>query len=160
FGAPVAHEDHARRALLAAWGLHQLVTAARSGDLAEEPLATCLSLHTGLMIVGGIGDAQGAAVVGDLPLTVEALQERAVPGMLLCTEATAGLVWRDVRLEEVALVPVPGQPSPMRTYQVLGLRAPDVSRVQVELRARSPFVGRTLELATLHAVLAQVVGGR
>src|SRR5262249_54545554 len=118
------------------------------------------SLHTGLMIVGGIGDAQGAAVVGDLPLTVEALQERAVPGMLLCTEATAGLVWRDVRLEEVALVPVPGQPSPMRTYQVLGLRAPDVSRVQVELRARSPFVGRTLELATLHAVLAQVVGGR
>jgi predicted ATPase len=102
----------------------------------------------------------GAAVVGDLTVAVEALQERAAPGMLLCSEATARLVRRDVRLEEVAPVPVPGQPTPVRTYQVLGLRAPDVSGAQVELRARSPFVGRAHELATLHAVLAQVVGGR
>ena len=160
FGAPVAHEDHARRALLAAWGLHQRVAASRSGDPAEEPLAVCLSLHTGLMIVGGIGEAQGSAVVGDLPLTVEALLEGAAPGRLLCTEATARLVRRAVHLEEVAPVPVPGQPRPVRTYQILGLRAPDVSGAQGELRARSPFVGRAPELATLHAVLAQVGGGR
>ena len=161
FGAPVAHEDHARRALLAAWGLHQRLEASRSGDLAEEPLAVCLSLHTGLLVMGGIGDAEGAAaVVGDLTLTVEALQEHAAPGRLLCSASTARLVRRDVRLEEVAPVPVPGQPRPVRTYQVLGLRARDVSEAQGELRARSPFVGRMHELATLNAVLTLVIGGR
>src|SRR5262249_32353665 len=82
FGAPVAHEDHARRALLAAWGLHQRLAAARRRDPAEEPLAACLGLHTGLMVLGGIGDAEEAAVVGDLTLIVEALQERAAPGLL------------------------------------------------------------------------------
>jgi tetratricopeptide (TPR) repeat protein len=161
FGAPVAQEDHARRALLAAWELHQRLAASRSGDTAEEPLTACLGLHTGLIALGGIGDAQGAAaVVGDLPLTVEALQEHAAPGMLLCSEATARLVQRDVRLEEIAPVPVPGQMSPVRTYQILGLHAQDGSGAQAERRARSPFVGRAPELATLHAVLAQVVGGR
>ena len=161
FGAPVAQEDHARRALLAAWGLHQRLAASRLGDPAAELLTACLGLHTGLMALGGIGDVQGvAAVVGDLPLTVEALQEHAAPGMLLCSEATALLVQRDVRLEEVAPVPVPGQPSPVRTYQVMGLRSPDVSGAQVGLRSWSPFVGRAHELATLHAVLAQVLDGR
>jgi predicted ATPase/DNA-binding winged helix-turn-helix (wHTH) protein/class 3 adenylate cyclase len=161
FGAPVAHEDHARRAVLAAWGLHQRLAASRSEDPAEEPLAVCLGLHTGLVVMGGIGDTQGAAaVVGDLPLAVEALQERAAPGMLLCSEATARLVRQHVRLEEVASAPVPGQPTPMRIYQVMGLRTLDVSGTQGALQARSPFVGRVHELATLHAVLAQVVGGR
>src|SRR5262249_19613212 len=64
------------------------------------------------------------------------------------------------RLEEVAPTPVPGQPTSIRTYQILGQRVPDVSGTQGDLRARSPFVGRTHELATLHAVLAQVVSGR
>jgi DNA-binding winged helix-turn-helix (wHTH) protein/class 3 adenylate cyclase len=161
FGAPVAQEDHARRATLAAWGLHQRLVASRSGDPAEELLAACLGLHTGLMVMGGIGEAQEpAAVVGDLTLAIEALQERAVPGMLLCSEATARLVRWDVRIEEVAPVPVLGQLLPLRTYQVVGLRPQDVSGTQVELQARSPFVGRAPELAALHAVLAQAVGGR
>ena len=124
FGAPVAQEDHARRAMLAAWGLHQRLAASRSGDPAAELLAAGLGLHTGLMVLGGIGDAQGsAAVVGDLTLTVEALQERVAPGMLLCSEATARLVQRDVRLEEGAPMPVPGQSTPVRIYQVVGLRS-------------------------------------
>jgi DNA-binding winged helix-turn-helix (wHTH) protein len=49
FGAPLAQEDHARRAVLAAWGLHQRLAALR--DTAEEPLAACLGLHTGLRVV-------------------------------------------------------------------------------------------------------------
>ena len=132
FGAPVAQEDHARRALLAA----QRLAAYRSGDPAEELLAAYLSLHTGLMVMGGIGEAQGSAtIVGDLTLAVEALQERASPGILLCSEATARLVRRDVRLEEVAPVLVPGQPSPLQTYQVMGLNAQEGFWAPVELRA-------------------------
>ena len=158
FGAPVAQEDHARRAVLAAWGLHQRLAALR--DTAEESLAAYLGLHTGLMVIGEIGEAQGVAVVGALPLTVEALQEHAVPGMLLCSEATARLVRGDFYLEEVASVPVPGQSTSVRAYQIVKLRSREVAEAPVDRRARSPIVGRTHELATLHAAFAQVVGGR
>ena len=161
FGAPVAQEDHAWRALSAAWGLHQRLAADPSRDPEEARLTVCLGLHTGLMVVGGIGEAQEpAAVVGDLLLTVEALQEHAAPGRLLCSAATARLLQRDVRLEEVAPVPVLGQPHPVRTYQVVGLRTQDGSGTPGVLRAHSPFVGRAHELATLHTALAQVMGGR
>ena len=160
FGAPVAQEDHARRAVLAAWGLHERLAMSRSGDPAEESLAACLVLHTGLMVIGEIGEAQGIAVVGALPLTVEALQEHAVPGMLLCSEATARLVRGDVYLEEVASVPVPGQSTSVCAYQIVKLRSREVAEAPADRRARSPIVGRTHELATLHAAFAQVVGGR
>jgi DNA-binding winged helix-turn-helix (wHTH) protein/class 3 adenylate cyclase len=52
FGAPVAQEDHARRVLLAAWGLHQRLAASRRGRaLLEEGISS--SIRT--------GDLQGQA---------------------------------------------------------------------------------------------------
>ena len=158
FGAPVAQEDHARRALLAAWGVQQRL-AAGSRDRLGEPVTACLGLHTGVVVMGGIEEAPGSAIVGDLPLAVEALQDRGVPGALLCSEATARLIRRDAYLdEEAGPVPVAGQPSAMRTYRVTGLRSRDASGML--LRALTPFVGRTHELGMLRATLAHVVDGR
>jgi DNA-binding winged helix-turn-helix (wHTH) protein/class 3 adenylate cyclase len=69
FGVPVAQEDHARRAVLAALGLLQRVAAHRAtcGSPPGDALAVRIGLHTGLVAVGGIGEeAEGAAaVVGD-----------------------------------------------------------------------------------------------
>src|SRR4051794_39913991 len=122
FGAPVAQEDHARRAVLAAWGLQQRLAALR--DTTEEPLAAChLGLHTGLMVVGEMGVTQRSAIFGDLTLTLDVLHEHAAPGMLICSEATAGLVRKDVDLKEVAPVPVRGRSIGVRTYQVVRLRS-------------------------------------
>ena len=159
FGAPLAQEDHALRAVLAAWGLQQRLAALR--DTAEEPLAACLlGLHTGLMVVGELGEAQRSAIFGDLTLTLETLHEHAAPGMLICSEATARLVRKDVHFKEVAPVPMRGRSTGARTYQVVRLRSEDAAGVQLERRPRSPFVGRTHELATLQAALAQVIEGR
>ena len=82
------------------------------------------------------------------------------PGQILCSDATARLVQRTVRLEAVGPVQVPGQPTPVTTYAVLrnrGRRAPGWERWG---RVLSPFVGREREMATLHALLAQVERGR
>src|SRR5207247_7440761 len=53
FGAPVAHEDHARRAVLAALALQRCVAAAWPED--ERP-ALRMGLNTGPVVVGAIGD--------------------------------------------------------------------------------------------------------
>src|SRR5256884_7968864 len=60
FGAPVAHEDHARRAVLAALGLHRALHGGGVQPLLglppDEALVVRMGLNTGLVVVGSIGD--------------------------------------------------------------------------------------------------------
>jgi len=58
FGAPVAQEDHARQAVLAALELQQCVRAELTlGEpLRGVSLATSMGLHTGMVIVGSLGE--------------------------------------------------------------------------------------------------------
>ena len=159
FGAPIALENHARLALLAALQLQERF-AAPCGDLCEESMSACLALHTGFVVVGDIGDGRPSTIVGNLTVAVEALQEHRLPDVLLCSEATARLIRDDVRLEEVAPVSTSGEHGFIRTYKVTGpcLRHP--SRALVDVRTLSPFVGRGHELRALHAILDQVADGR
>ena len=96
---------------------------------------------------------------GDVVSVAMGLQEQAAPGQILCSDTTARLVQRTVRLEAVAPVQVSGQPTPVTPYAILsnrGRRAPGWERWG---RVLSPFVGRERELATLQALLAQVEDG-
>src|ERR1700757_2972982 len=57
FGAPIAREDHARRAVLAALGIQRAVrerTSEMSGR--GEELELRIGVNTGLVVVGKIGD--------------------------------------------------------------------------------------------------------
>ena len=148
FGLPVAHEDHAQRAVLAALRLQQALGA-------RGPVR--LGVHTGTVAIGSLaeGGMLATAVVGE-PLTqAVALQAHAAPGTILCSATTARLVRGLVRLAVVA-----GLPSPGTVYQVRGLRPVRVSGGQGHTRPVSPFVGRACELATLHALLAQAEAGQ
>jgi class 3 adenylate cyclase len=58
FGAPIAHEDHADRAVLAALSLqrHLEETVAGDGSDLDVRLSVRMGLNTGPVVVGGIGD--------------------------------------------------------------------------------------------------------
>ena len=57
FGAPVAHEDHIRRALLAAFGIHQKLTGAETGESTGlSHVRVRMGLNSGMVVVGKIGD--------------------------------------------------------------------------------------------------------
>ena len=163
FGAPVAQEDHAQRAALAALELQQRLREARADrkpQLGDVP-ALRLGLHTGVVAIGGLGDdpATSGAVVGNTVTGAIALQEHAALETILCSEATARLVREVVRVAVASPVPVAGQATPMPAYTVLwhrGRRRPLGPR---ERRVWTPFVGRARELQTLQALLAQVEEG-
>ena len=159
FGAPIALENHAHLALLAALQLQKRL-AAPCSDLSEVSMSACLALHTGVVVVGEIGDGQPSTIVGNLTAAVEALQEHGPAGVLLCSEATARLIRNDVRLEEAAPVSISGEPGSIRRYQVRGPCRRDPSRVLADVRTLSPFVGRGHELGALHGILKQVADGR
>jgi class 3 adenylate cyclase len=97
FGAPVAHEDHARHAVLAALGI-----AAR----AEVPVR--IGINSGLVVVGTIGDDLRVdyTAFGDTTVLAARLQSAAAPGAVLVSQHTADLVRGYFQLEEVAPVQV------------------------------------------------------
>jgi class 3 adenylate cyclase len=101
FGAPVAQEDHARRAVLAAFELRQRLHAPDA--LREQPhsVALCLGLHTGHVVVGPLihNPQLPYAVVGDTLHVATRLQQQAAPDTILVSAATYRLVQDEVQGE-------------------------------------------------------------
>src|SRR5215831_8550673 len=169
FGAPVAHEDHARRAVLAALGLqeklHQEGVDAGSlsgGTEHAPPLSVRMGLNTGLVVVGSIGDnlRMDYTAVGDTTNLAARLQQLAEPGAILLSETTARLVRSEVRLEALEPAYVKGKTEPVVASRVLGPRPRRSPLAGLEERALSPFVGRERELTTLHELLVQIEAGQ
>jgi AAA ATPase domain/Adenylate and Guanylate cyclase catalytic domain len=162
FGAPISHEDHARRGVLAALALQRTLKEADLGKPYGVECAFRMGLNSGLVVVGSIGDnlRMDYSAVGDTTNLASRLQQHAEPGDILVSESTTRLVQGYVRLETLAPVEVKGKTEPVAMYKVIGTlprRSPIISRGE---RTLSPFVGRERELATLEAVFAQVEAGQ
>jgi hypothetical protein len=161
FGAPIAHEDHARRGVLSALALQRALKGADLGKPYGEACTFRMGLNSGLVVVGSIGDnlRMDYSAIGDTTNLASRLQHVAEPGTILVSESTARLVQGAVRLEALAPVEVKGKTEPVPIYKVIGTfprRSPIASRSE---RTLSPFVGREHELATLEALFAQVEAG-
>ena len=146
FGAPIAHEDHARHAVLAALGI-----AAQS----EVPVR--IGINSGLVVVGTIGDDLRVdyTAFGDTTVLAARLQAAAAPGAVLISQRTAELVRGYFQLEEVA--PVQVKERTVRPLRVTGLGS-RTARLDSG-SGLSPFTGRDRELAELRRVLEIVVNG-
>jgi class 3 adenylate cyclase len=99
FGAPLAHEDHARRACHAAWHITRAV-----GSYAEElrrdedvDLKVRVGLDSGEVVMGRVGDdvALDPTALGHAVGLAQRMEAMAEPGRVYLTEHTARLVARD-----------------------------------------------------------------
>jgi DNA-binding winged helix-turn-helix (wHTH) protein/predicted ATPase len=159
FGAPLAQEDHAQRAVLAALGLQQQLTAPPALDRDPAPLVVCIGLHTTQSIVGPLGEAPelAAVVIGETSRVLAALQRETVPGTVVCSNATVPWVKGMVRLQAV---PPESGDAPPTVYTVLGSHPRRLHGAWRARQRRGSFVGRAHALATLHTLLTQVESGR
>jgi class 3 adenylate cyclase len=94
FGAPVAQEDHARRAVLAAIELRQRLRVPEALQGQPHGVALRLRLHTGSVVVGPLEyDPQRPyTAVGDTLALATRLQQQAAPDAVLVSAATYALV--------------------------------------------------------------------
>jgi class 3 adenylate cyclase len=147
FGAPVAQEDHARRAVRAALGLQQRLRMLHM-DAAWPLDEACIvrqGLHTGRILLGSLGDEGRLTytAVGDTTQRAAGLAQQAAPDVILVSEATARLVHGEVRLEACPSIPRLGPTAPSPAYQVLGLGSLlHTSRLADGARPRSRFGDR------------------
>jgi class 3 adenylate cyclase len=96
FGAPIAHEDHAQRAVHAAISIQRVLQGYATELLRTRGIAlrVRLGLNTGLVVVGSIGDNlhMDYTAVGDTTNVAARLQAAVDPGRIVISEATHRLV--------------------------------------------------------------------
>jgi class 3 adenylate cyclase/tetratricopeptide (TPR) repeat protein len=160
FGAPLAYEDHARRAVLAALGIRRAL-GERHADFGVE-LAVRMGLNTGPVVVGKIGDnlRMDYTAIGDTTNVAARLQQLAEPGMILASESTRRLAQGYVRFETLDPLHLKGKAMPVPAFRVLGPGPRRSPLDRVGERALSPFVGRGAELDSLDRVLERAEQGR
>src|SRR5215831_503293 len=164
FGAPLAHEDHARRAVLAALALQRLLQD-HQAELGEPYGVTCvfrMGLNTGLVVVGSIGNnlRMDYSAIGDTTNLAARLQQLAEPGTILVSDVTQRLVEGSVHLEALPPAQVKGKTDLVTPYKVLGTYSQRSPLTRRGDRVLSRFVGREHELAALVETLEQVESGQ
>jgi class 3 adenylate cyclase len=158
FGAPVALEDHAFRACLAALGIQEeaerLAIDVWERDGVELQLRA--GLNSGEVIAGEIGSGSfGYTTIGEQVGMAQRMESVAQPGGVMVSARTARLVDGVVTLGEPELVQIKGSHEPVAAQRLLGV--PE-GRDAVG-RAESNLVGRRWELSAIESLLDRAVDG-
>lgn len=162
FGAPLAHEDDAERAVRAGLSLLARIKSL-SGEIEEAygvALQARVGVNTGPVIAGEVGSLlrMEYTAIGDTVNLASRLEGLAEPGTLLASEATWRLVAALFEGQPLEPQPVKGLPEPVPTIRVS--RARDVSgKVRGIAGLESPLVGREEELRRLEAAVEGLKSG-
>ena len=123
FGYPTAHEDDARRAVLAALRLLERMADA-SMELVRrhgvEP-AVRVGVHSGTVVVAGLtsGVLDGSALAGSAPNVAARLQGEAEPGTVVISDTTRQLVEPHFELKPMGTRSLKGIARPMELHHVV-----------------------------------------
>ena len=153
FGAPVAHEDDAERALHVALGMQR-----RMGELFGGRLALRIGVNTGDVVVGRPWEGS-SFVTGDAVNVCARLEQTAAPGEIQVGERTVAAAGGAFEFGEPARVQAKGKPSGVVCRRLV--RALSLTRPRGLGGLPLVFVGRGAELAELQRAYRQVaVRGR
>ena len=159
FGAPVALEDHAIRACLAALGI-QDETLAVADEVKRRDgvdLQLRVGLNSGQVITGEIGSgALGYTAVGEHVGMAQRMESVAPVGGVMLSASTVRLVDGSATVGEPELVQIKGTDEPVIACRLLGVGHRD----RLATRAESNLVGRQWEMSAIEGLLDRAVGGR
>jgi class 3 adenylate cyclase len=156
FGAPVALEDHAVRACLAALGVQEetvrLASEVEHRDGVDLQLR--VGLNSGQVVAGEIGSgALGYTTVGEQVGMAQRVESVAPPGAVLLSASTVRLVAGAAVLGQPELVRIKGADKPVLVQRLLGMEAQPAGRVEADL------VGRRWEMFAAEELLGRAFDG-
>jgi class 3 adenylate cyclase/tetratricopeptide (TPR) repeat protein len=161
FGAPVAYEDHPRRACHAALAIQKALLP--YGIKVKEEYGVDfkmrIGLNTGSVVVGAIGDdlRMDYTAQGDTVNLAARMQTNAEPGMVLASASTWQLVRDLFVFESIGKLKVKGREQPVEAYRLKDTVAGPRQRPQ--RKVYSEMVGRDQELAKLELQIVKAVNG-
>jgi class 3 adenylate cyclase/tetratricopeptide (TPR) repeat protein len=163
FGAPIAHEDHARRACYAALQMLDDV-AGYAAELRRAKglnFSTRIGINSGEVVAGAIDGGGGSSytAIGHTVGLAQRMEALAEPGKAYLTEGTAELARGYLDLEDLGEFEIKGASRPVRVFELAGVGQ---ARSRLDLareRGFSQFVGREEEIERLEEALARARGG-
>ncbi|MFI5028128.1 MAG: ATP-binding protein [Solirubrobacterales bacterium] len=150
FGAPVAHEDHARRACYAALRMLEDVSDYAAELRRAEGLnfSVRIGINSGEVVAGVIGPGTEGdyTAIGHTVGLAQRMEALAEPGSAYLTEHTAALAGGFLELEDLGEFDIKGASRPVRVFELEGVGE---ARSRLDLsreRGFSRFVGRDDEM--------------
>ncbi len=153
FGAPVAHEDDAERAVRAGLGMQDAMGQINE-RLAVSHDATFelrVGINSGEVVAGAVGDAY--TVVGDAVNVASRLQSAAQRGSVTVGERTVRATGQAIEYRELPPLTLKGKAEPVPAWEAVGVAAQPRRRAT---DSRSPLVGRAHELDLLESLANRV----
>ncbi len=163
FGAPVAHEDDAERAIRA--GLDIRATARQYADVVKQNYGVDfemrVGINSGLTVLAAIGDEIRTeyTAMGDTTNVAARMQSAARPGTVLVSAETYHLTKELFDFKPRGATKVKGKSTPIETYEVLAPKTLP-GRVRGLEGVTSPLVGRDAEVLFLQQKLEDLLGGQ
>ena len=163
FGAPIAYEDHARRATYAAIEMQRTLRSyavwlERQG---KRGLEARIGINTGDVVLRTLntGGRLEYNPIGHTINLAARLQSAANPGSIAISDSTRRLVEGYFELKALSPRLVKGMPDPVAAFEVAGLGA--LRRyLQVSMRRGfTKFVGREREMQDMQRALALAIAG-
>jgi len=162
FGAPVAHEDHARRACYAALQMLDDV-ASYAAELRRAKglnFSTRIGINSGEVVAGAIGEGGGSyTAIGHTVGLAQRMEALAEPGKAYLTENTAELARGFLDLRDLGEFEIKGASRPVGVFELAGVGQ---ARSRLDLareRGFSRFVGREREIERLREGLRRAEAG-
>jgi predicted ATPase/class 3 adenylate cyclase len=165
FGAPIAHEDHAQRAVYAALRMQEEMRRYADKVRLERgvPLQMRVGLNTGEVVVRSIrtDDLHADYVpIGHATSLAARLQSLANPGSIIVSESTFRLTEGFFAFTALGAAQIKGVSEPVPVYEVAGV-GPLRTRLQVAAsRGLMRFVGRHRELELTQQAWEQAKRGQ
>ena len=163
FGAPVAHEDHARRACYAALQMLDDVAeyAAELRRAKGLNFSTRIGINSGEVVAGAIDGGGGSSytAIGHTVGLAQRMEALAEPGKGYLTESTAELARGYLDLRDLGEFEIKGASRPVQVFELAGVGR---ARSRLDLareRGFSRFVGREEELGRLDLALRRASDG-
>ncbi|MDX1413344.1 MAG: adenylate/guanylate cyclase domain-containing protein, partial [Candidatus Promineifilaceae bacterium] len=162
FGAPVAHEDDPRRAVLAGLNI-----VANIGPFKEQvarewglQIDVRVGINTGLVMVGQVGsDMQMEyTALGDAINVAARMEQTAEPGTVQISAETYKMVVSHFEFENLGELRVKGKAAPVQTYRPLR-RKSRITHLRRIADANMPMVGRKRELEHLVTAVDELKQG-
>ena len=159
FGAPIAHEDDAERALRAALEMMDAIAAFNQANGTQ--LGLHAGINTGLVVAGQIGghDRRDYSVMGDAVNLAARLEDASSIGEIFVGPATYRLTKQLFDFEPVAALTLKGKEAPLEVRRLLGAKAMPKSVRGIE-GLRAPLVGRNEELGKIREAITALGRGQ
>lgn len=148
FGAPVAHEDDAERAVRAALRMQDTVQRQDAGG--GVGIRVRIGVNTGEVLVGALAAGDDYTAMGDVVNTASRLQTAAEPGTVLVGSPTFDATREVIHYRSLGQLHARGREEPVTAYRALEpVGRPGERRAGPDL----PLIGREAEIGLLRTAV-------